>query len=46
LAIIEQNEIHTDIIDGIRRNVTNFVDSLYFDVSIKIDDMKILEIQA
>jgi hypothetical protein len=46
LTILEQNEIHTDIIDEIRSNVTNFVDSLYFDESIKIDDMTMLEVQS
>jgi hypothetical protein len=46
LVILDQNDIHTDIVDSIRSNVTNYDDKLYFDESIKIDDKKMLEVQS
>jgi hypothetical protein len=46
LVILERNDIHPDVFDSIRSNVTIYVDKLYFDESIMIDDMKILEVQS
>jgi hypothetical protein len=46
LTILEQNKIHTDILDVIRSNVINYVDKLSFDTDIIINEMRMLEIQS
>jgi hypothetical protein len=46
LNILDQNEIHTDILDPIRSNAIHYMDKLSFDADNKINEMRMLEIQS
>jgi hypothetical protein len=46
LAILDQNEIKTEILEAIRMNISDYEDRLTFDQSIVVDKMLMLEIQS
>jgi hypothetical protein len=45
IILLEQNDIQPDIINQIKENVKNYVDNLYFDEGVKVDEMGMIEVQ-
>jgi hypothetical protein len=45
LIILDQNNIKSENLEGIRNNVTSFVDNFNFNVDKCIDDLMMLEVQ-
>jgi hypothetical protein len=45
LIILDQNEIKFTVFEGIRENISGYVDNYNFNVDVKIDDLTMLEVQ-
>jgi hypothetical protein len=46
IHILDENNIHTEVIDRIKENLKNYVDNLYFDIKVVVERKEILEIQG
>jgi hypothetical protein len=46
IHILDENNVHTDVIDRIKENLNNYVDNLYFDEKVVVERMEMLEIQV